>query len=93
MQTKIARHPAYIPRPPSYTLAYQPICELFEQGNYRPIPIDKVRRRLECKPGIMFAQGTRLDEVFDKLKRWRLLFIGIPHGLTGEHAIPLTWRR
>ncbi len=80
----------YEPRPSAYTRAYLVICDLYKEQNHIPLTEEQVERRIKCTPGLMFAEGVTLDEVYGTLGKWRLLFRGNVHDL-GERFIPLDW--
>jgi hypothetical protein len=83
----------YKPRPSSYSRAYSLICRLYEKNNHLPLGIDKVRHAMKCEPGLHFADGITLEDVFDTLKTWRLILPGKVNGLEGEKIVPLDWEK
>lgn len=74
----------YEPRPSAYARAHTVLCHT--QGSPgEPLGKALAEQQLKVTPGLMFAPGVTLEEVFDTLRKWRLIEI------EGDHIRVLSW--
>lgn len=74
----------YKPRASAYSRAHSVLLQACQAAG-RPLSKQEAERRLKVTPGMMFADGVTLDEVFETLQVWRLIRVD------GDRIEALTW--
>lgn len=71
-------------RPSAYSRAHSVLLQACRAAG-RPLSKEEAERRLKVTPGMMFADGVTLDDVFQTLQVWRLIRVD------GDRIEALTW--
>ena len=74
----------YKPRPSAYSRAHGVLLQACQAAG-RSLSKEEAERCLKVTPGMMFADGVTLDDVFQTLQVWRLIRVD------GDRIEALTW--
>lgn len=79
----------YDPRPSAFSVAYQSLCERYQKRK-QPLTFGEVRDILESSSAALVFRGDRtLEEVLERLEKWRMIAILTPAGSKERVVIPL----
>jgi hypothetical protein len=77
----------------AYSIVYDVISKEYVKNKYKPLAKERLQEILESTPELCLPAGTTMEEIMEKLSRWKLAITGRVFGLEGEVIIPLAQER